>query len=192
MEKQEMRNIIIDKLKNLNDEERKQIEDQMHHNLLGSDLWKKANTVGITMSKGFEWDTSRIIKAGWEQNKQMCVPKCFPKESKLIFYRFETFDQLEVVYSNLLEPKPEESEEIEKNDIDLLIVPGLLFDQDGYRIGFGGGYYDRFLKDFYHDKASLCGSLQLVDEVPRKSYDLPVDYLITEDEIKDVNNHKNT
>jgi len=192
MKKQEMRDTILHKLKNITDEERKQMEDQMYHHLIDSNLWKKANTIGITMSKGVEWDTSRIIETGWEQNKQMCVPKCIPKEKKLVFYRLETFDQLEIVYANLLEPKPEKSKEIEKNDIDLLIVPGLLFDDDGYRIGFGGGYYDRFLEDFYQEKASLCSSLQLVDEVPKKPYDLPVDYLITEEEIKDVNDHKHT
>ncbi len=149
--------------------------------LIDSSLWAKAGVVGITVSQGFEWNTRPIIEKGWEQGKTVCVPKCFPKDKSMEFYRLDNFDQLETVYYNLLEPKPEATEKVDKNTMDLLIVPGVLFDKKGYRIGFGGGYYDRFLRDFENETISLAARMQLVKEVPTEEFDLPVRCVISED-----------
>lgn len=148
--------------------------------LTASDVWKKAETIGITVAQGFEWDTKPIIEAGWKENKTVAVPKCEPKEKRLTFYTLEEYDQLEVVYYNLLEPKPDASLKLTKQKIDVLIVPGLLFDKQGYRIGFGGGFYDRFLTDFPNTTVSLLHSSQLMEDLPKEEFDIPVQYLITE------------
>lgn len=128
----------------------------------------------------FEWDTKAIIESAIKAGKTVCTPKCFPKMRLLKFYQFSTFDELEVVYYNLLEPKAEEANYIEKNEIDLLIVPGVMFDKKGYRIGFGGGYYDRFLTDFTNTTVSLSSIGQLVESLPIEKFDLPVQYVITD------------
>ncbi|MUK87121.1 5-formyltetrahydrofolate cyclo-ligase [Ornithinibacillus sp. L9] len=184
MEKKELRKATISKLKNLSIAERQKIEEQLIHNLLHSDQWNKANTIGITVSQGFEWNTKKIIEAGWKADKIISVPKCIPSDKKLDFYQLVNFNQLEVVYYNLLEPDPKQTNKIEFDQIDLLIVPGLLFDRYGFRIGFGGGYYDRLLANYTGETVSLVSEVQLVHEVPTETFDLPVKHLVTETGIR--------
>jgi len=180
LDKSNLRSNIIEKLKTLSAAERKNIEQSLEENLLTSEIWKQSSVIGITISHGFEWNTKSIIEAAWQNGKKVCVPKCQPKERKMDFYLINNYDQLEVVYYNLQEPKLEETEKITKNNIDLLVVPGLLFDKQGYRIGFGGGYYDRFLTDFTNKKLSLAANMQVVDKLPAELFDVPVDDVITE------------
>ncbi|PAV29060.1 5-formyltetrahydrofolate cyclo-ligase [Virgibacillus profundi] len=183
MDKQQLRQSAIKTLKNFSEAEKQNIERKLTENLLSSELWTYAKCIGITMAQGFEWNTKAIIEAAWKQNKTIAVPKCSPKEKKLTFYRLESYDQLEVVYYNLLEPKPVESNVVEKANIDLLVVPGLLFDKKGYRIGFGGGYYDRFLMGYSNETVSILHSSQLVENVPAEPFDIPVQHMITEKEV---------
>ncbi|MCR2845291.1 5-formyltetrahydrofolate cyclo-ligase [Heyndrickxia coagulans] len=180
MDKAEIRREMIGWLKRLDFSEKQAIEEKLQQILFSSGLWKNAGTVGVTVSQHFEWDTKRIIETGWAQGKTICVPKCVPKEKELVFYRLDDFAQLEKSFFNLLEPKPEETAKIEKQAIDLLIVPGLVFDKKGFRIGFGGGYYDRFLAGFPNQTVSLVHSYQLKEHVPSESYDIPVRQIVTE------------
>ncbi|MFA1820419.1 5-formyltetrahydrofolate cyclo-ligase [Virgibacillus oceani] len=178
--KKALRTSAITELKQFSDAEKKVTEEQFLKHLTASNIWNEAKTIGITVSQGFEWDTKPIIEAGWKDNKTVAVPKCAPKEKQLTFYKLEGYNQLEIVYYNLLEPEPEETLMVNKQEIDILIVPGLLFDRHGYRIGFGGGFYDRFLTDFSNTTISILHSNQLTEEVPRESFDIPVKYLMTE------------
>lgn len=171
---------MLTKLKGLSPSIKTEIEHQLFTQLISSDFWKNAKTIGITISQANEWDTKSIIEAAWKEDKTIAVPKCFPGKKKLKFYALQSYDQLEVVYFNLLEPKPIKSAMINKNMIDLLIVPGLLFDKQGFRIGFGGGYFDRFLINFPNKSLSLVSELQLVNDLPTESFDLPVQHMITE------------
>lgn len=83
----------------------------------------------------------------------------------------------------MFEPKEHETDAVSKEEIDLVIVPGLLYNRAGYRVGFGGGYYDRFLKDYRGYTISLAFSFQLIDHLPHEEYDIPVGKMITEKEI---------
>nr|WP_231495807.1 5-formyltetrahydrofolate cyclo-ligase [Paucisalibacillus sp. EB02] len=181
MKKEELRKQTIDMLKKLTPEQKSEINVQLQHQLFQSDLWRQAKTIGVTISRGFEWDTHRIIEVGWEQGKTIAVPKCDPKGKSLEFYQLHSFDELETVYYNLLEPKPVEQNRIHKEVMDLIIVPGIVFDQNGYRIGFGGGYYDRFLNSYEGTTVSLLSKTQLMDITPFESFDIPVKHLLTED-----------
>ncbi|MFB4166475.1 5-formyltetrahydrofolate cyclo-ligase [Virgibacillus sp. JSM 102003] len=180
MDKIELRKNAITMLKSVSEQERKNIEGKLTQNIVESNIWEQSDVVGITISNGFEWNTKPIIEAAWDEGKSICVPKCRPKERKLDFYRINTYEQLEVVYYNLLEPIPEVTQRVDKDMIDLLIVPGLLFDRSGFRIGFGGGYYDRFLSDFPNNRISLASNAQIVEGLPTEPYDIPVDKIITE------------
>ncbi|MFZ3580338.1 5-formyltetrahydrofolate cyclo-ligase [Virgibacillus sp. DJP39] len=183
MNKSKLRKKAITYLNSLSKPEKKSIEEKITSQLINSELWKKAETIGITISQGFEWDTKAIIDTAWKEQKQVTVPKCDPAKKQLTFYQLKTYNQLEIVYYNLQEPSPSISKPIKKTSIDLLIVPGLLFDKNGYRIGFGGGYYDRFLTDFPNVTASLVADGQLIQEIPSEAFDLPVDYIINENGI---------
>ena len=94
-------------------------------------------------------------------------------------FRFLTdFGQLEKVYNDLHEPIEDETEVALKNELDLIIVPGIAYDRLGYRIGFGGGYYDRFLQNYNGTTISLLLQEQLYDQLPHESFDQPVQRLI--------------
>lgn len=180
MSKNKLRKKMRLYLKNLPKKEKETIEQKLKNHLLSEQMWKNAHTIGITISQKEEWNTREIIRRAWEQGKEVCIPKCDPKERHMQFYQFTSFNQLETVYYNLLEPIPEETTKIAKDQIDLLVVPGLVFDNRGYRIGFGGGFYDRFLKKFPNITVSLLTSQQLVEKIPQESFDIPVQHLITE------------
>lgn len=125
-----------------------------------------------------EWDTVPIIEKAWEEGKRVAVPKCLPNR-KMSFYQLDHFNQLVKGMHDIPEPNPDQTIIIEKNNIDLLIVPGIVFSPNGYRIGFGGGYYDRFLADFRNETVSLASHHQMVDQLPIDSFDIPVQHIIT-------------
>lgn len=181
MKKDQLRNATIYALKQLTPEQKGDINHQLHRHLMTSTFWKNATTIGITISKGFEWDTYELINQAWRQGKKICAPKCDPKFKTMNFYKFQTFKQLDEVYYHLLEPIPSKTVYIAPSTIDLLLVPGIVFDPDGYRIGFGGGYYDRFLAGFLNQTVSILHSSQLVPSIPKNTFDLPVQHLITEE-----------
>jgi 5-formyltetrahydrofolate cyclo-ligase len=158
-----------------------QIADQ----LFQMELWKNAKTVGVTISREKEVNTISIIENAWVEGKQVCVPKCYPKEKKMEFRQIRSFDQLEIVYYGLQEPIEKETKFVDKREIDLLIVPGLCFSEDGYRLGYGGGYYDRYLTEFHGSTVSLAFPVQIVKEIPKEAHDKPVKYIVTTDRVID-------
>lgn len=182
--KRYLRKKAFNYLNSISIKDKKCIEFNQYSNLMSSSLWKKSKTIGITYSQPLEWDTSKLIKLAWSQGKKVALPRCIPDSRQLDFFIINSFDQLENVYQELLEPVEVIENKVRKNDIDLLIVPGLLFDCYGYRIGFGGGYYDRYLTNYKNITLSICSSAQLIKEIPREPYDIPVDYLVTEDGIQ--------
>lgn len=180
MTKPFLRQKMISFLKNISSEEKVAIEKKLEENLFKSEEWKAAKRVGVTLSQGFEWNTLGVIERAWQEGKIVCAPKCIPKTKAMIFYDFNSLEQLEKGFYNLIEPKIQETKEVSKTEIDLVLVPGLIFDTKGFRIGFGGGYYDRFLSDFPNHTAALIYSKQLTAGFPIESFDIPVQNLITE------------
>jgi 5-formyltetrahydrofolate cyclo-ligase len=152
-------------------------------NLFNEDDWKQAEVIGITISKEPEVDTYQIIRRAWESGKVVVAPKCHPKEKVLSFHKITRFSQLESVFYGLLEPIEEHTTEVKSDDINLLIVPGLAYTREGYRLGFGGGYYDRYLPDFKGKTISLAFHFQVLPQFPIEKHDIPVSKLITNDEV---------
>ena len=163
--------------------EKKMYENKMHQRLLTSDLWKHAAVVGMTYARFFEWNTTPLIESAIKMDKTVVLPKCNPLTHTMTFYVIHHISDLEAGYADILEPDPSISASIAKQDIDMLLVPGTVFDQAGYRIGFGGGYYDRFLEDYSGTAVSLAAEFQFIDKVPREAFDYPVQHIITEDRL---------
>lgn len=145
--------------------------------------WLEAKSIGITISRSPEVDTLQIIRKAWDLGKQVAIPKCNPQTRELVFRTFTRFSELEMVYSGLYEPIVSMTKEVPSDDLDLLIVPGLAFTRKGFRLGFGGGYYDRYLGENKAQTISLAFSQQLVAELPVEPHDLPVSKIITEEEV---------
>lgn len=181
MNKETMRKSMLVSLEKIGRFERSRAEKNMHEVLFNSLLWQNAQCIGLTVSSDEEWDTHAIIEKAWKDNKRVCVPKSIHSERALYFYELTSFNELEKGYFGIEEPQPAKTSRCQKECIDLLIVPGLVFTASGYRIGFGGGFFDRFLKAFNQPTVSLLHSNQLVESFPIESHDVPVDFLITEE-----------
>lgn len=111
----------------------------------------------------------------------MACPKVVWRPRGLASYAVSSLGELIVGERGLLEPDPDRAEPIGE-EIDLVLVPGLAFDRNGGRIGYGAGFYDRFLAGTPAVKVALAYSLQLIDAVPVEPHDVPVDRILTEEE----------
>ena len=124
----------------------------------------KAKTIGIYVSFRNEVNTISLIKE-MLSNKNICVPKIEDKEMN--FYQIKSFDELKPNYMKILEP-------------DLMIVPIVAYDCFNNRLGYGGGYYDRYLSDYKGKIIGLAFSFQKVPLLPVEPFDLPISTIIDE------------
>jgi 5-formyltetrahydrofolate cyclo-ligase len=181
--KKQWRERVLNQLKLMSDQS---FDDQcrkIRESLFQADQWKRTGTVALTLSMGREVETRPIIRRAWKEHKHVVVPKCDSKHKILQFYRLSSFDQLQRGFYGLMEPDPEKSERVFPSEIDLTVVPGVVFDRKGYRIGYGGGYYDRFLSNYCGETLSLLLSCQLCSGIPVEAHDQRVGMLITEKEV---------
>ncbi|MFD1705406.1 5-formyltetrahydrofolate cyclo-ligase [Siminovitchia sediminis] len=185
MDKKTIRQQMNDQLKELNRLEYEQYSYDIALRLTETEEWRVSRTIGLTVSRFPEVDTWQLIRMGWKQGKRIVVPKCIPEVKGMSFRELTAFTQLENSFFGLLEPNESETNEMMKESIDLLIVPGLVYNRTGYRIGFGGGYYDRFLKDYQGQTISIAFSRQIINEIPIEQHDIPVQKVVTEKGIID-------
>jgi 5-formyltetrahydrofolate cyclo-ligase len=181
MTKSEWRKKIKNLLLSMEVNDRMVLSEKIAVQLFKTKQWQDSSCIGITVSRKFELDTSFIIEKAWKEGKTVCVPRCYSNDKKMEFRKLSAFGDLENVYMDLYEPIIEKTEDIPKKKMDLLIVPGLVFDKKGYRIGYGGGYYDRFLHDYQGSTLSIAYSFQTADELPIEEFDVPVEQIITEE-----------
>ncbi|WP_225435087.1 5-formyltetrahydrofolate cyclo-ligase [Bacillus aerolatus] len=182
MDKHFVRRQVKEQLANMSKLQYEQFSFRIARRLFSLEEWKKAQTVAVTVSNAPEVDTWQIIRQGWAEGKTMVVPKCVPASRGMNFYELTAFTELETVYSGLYEPDPSCTRLVERGQMDLILVPGLAFSRSGSRLGFGGGYYDRFLMGYKGGTAALAFSQQLLETIPKDPHDLPVAQVITENE----------
>ncbi|MGE7807914.1 5-formyltetrahydrofolate cyclo-ligase [Lysinibacillus capsici] len=180
MDKTTLRNTVRQALATMTDEDYHRQSLAVLNKVLQEPYIIEANTIGMTISNKPEVDTILIIEALWKLGKKVAVPKCHPKTREMSFYAIESFAQLETVYMHLREPIPAKSEFVDANEMDIIVVPGVVFDPYGYRIGYGGGYYDRYVLNYNKGKLmSLLFDEQIIDCVPTEAHDCPVDIIVT-------------
>ncbi|MEW9500422.1 5-formyltetrahydrofolate cyclo-ligase [Jeotgalibacillus marinus] len=179
MNKKEYRKKIHLVLNELSERQMIEKSSNIQHMLFTSEQWKQSTVVGVTVSRFPEVDTHKIIERAWDEGKKVVVPRCIPQNHHMEFYEIHSFNDVEESFFGLLEPL-ESLAKISPNDIDLMIVPGLLYSKNGYRIGFGGGYYDRYLAHYSGVTLSLCFDEQLVENVPTDTFDIAVHHIIGE------------
>ncbi|MCM3611262.1 5-formyltetrahydrofolate cyclo-ligase [Planococcus sp. MERTA32b] len=180
MDKSSQRKEMIKKLKAMDPEDHREKSEAIIQFLMEEEAFQRAEVIGLTISSFPEVDTHRLIEECWKAGKKTAVPKCEPISRGMDFRNIENFDQLETVYMKLLEPVIAKTEQVKPEKIDLLIVPGVVFSHDGYRIGFGGGYYDRYLTDYSGPTMSLAFASQVKDSIPVEVHDIPVQRICTE------------
>ena len=156
------------------------LDKALTQKVLDMDEYKACNTLFIFVSSPIECDTHEIIADALKSGKLVAVPRCCNKSGMMDFYRITSFDDLECGMYSLMEPDPEKCEKITDYSHGLCIVPGLCFDLEGYRVGFGKGYYDRFLNEFKGTTAGICLSKYVEKQLPRGNHDRHTDILVTE------------
>lgn len=124
--------------------------------------------------------TERILTAALTQGKQVYFPKTLSAENALFFYKVESLSELSPGLYGVPEPDGT-GVHARAKELDLIIVPGIVFDHTGMRVGFGKGYYDKELTGVSSTKVALAFYMQLHDaELPREKHDITMDMIITE------------
>lgn len=153
---------------------KKKVEKELYDLFYQSNFWQEAKFIGITKSMAFEVNTDPIINRAFQEGKRVAVP-CVSENRQLEFIEITPMTRFVVSSFGIAEPVDGESKSIES--IDHLIVPGVVYRPDGYRIGFGGGYYDRLLAAYEGATASLLFDFQLAEDWQPDSFDKSVDQL---------------
>lgn len=184
MEKKEIRKKILEYRETIDIDQRKIWDEEIFSKLINSDLYKRSNTIFAFVSFKSEVDTHKIIKHAISNGKTICVPKINSKQEGIKIYKIEDFDQLKEGYFGILEPI-KSCEEVDSNALDLILMPGVAFDRHGGRVGYGAGFYDRFLSNMNKQvpKVALAYDFQVMDTVPMDQYDVRIDGVITEREM---------
>lgn len=188
--KQTLKQEIFQKRKSLSKEELKEKSLKIEENLYSLDEFKKAKNIMFYVSFGSEVGTRGIIKELLaKKEKTVIVPYVLENYPILQLSELKNFDWLEVKTFGILEPKELYIREFNYEKLDLVIIPGIVFDKKGHRIGYGHGYYDKFLKILKKDvkKIGLAFELQIVDEIPEEEHDVPVDCVVTEKRVLKCN-----
>lgn len=148
----------------------------------------QATMIMLYMHFRSEVQTDGLLKEWLARGRTVCVPRVLPRESRLEAVRITDPEQdLAPGYCGILEPSPllPAAAVLPPSEIQVVIVPGSVFDPLGGRLGYGGGYYDRFLagKSPQAIRIALAFALQMVAKVPTEPHDQPVDFVVTEEHL---------
>lgn len=185
MDKKQIRKELKEKRKNVPKDKKAIYDIEIGRKITEIDYYKNAQQVLIFASVGDEFDTGYIIEKCRKDKKTLFFPICLDNQGKMEFFRVDSDKDLQIGMYNIPEPKPSCEKYISKEN-DLIIVPCLSVDKKGYRIGYGKGYYDRFLKDFKGVSICPCYKELLTDRLPTDEYDVKINILITEKFTKEV------
>lgn len=148
-------------------------------------LWavREAQTVLCYVSTDIEVDTREFINALLQMGKRVAVPRCEGEKSEMNFYYIESLSELSPGSFGVDEPDPQKNVMVGKTEGSVCIVPAFMFDKKGYRLGYGKGYYDRYLSRYNGSAIGICYSANLQDELFHGKYDRAVDLVVTDKEI---------
>ncbi len=184
--KQTLKSEIFEKRKALSNEEIDEKSEKIKESLYSLPEFKKSKNILFYVSFNNEVGTINAIKELLNtKEKNIIIP--FVEKNNLVLQLSELkdFNDLEPKTFGILEPKKNKIKKIDADKIDLAIVPGIVFDKKGHRIGYGYGYYDRFLKTLNESAKKICFAFecQLIDNIPEEKHDIPVDVVITEKKV---------
>lgn len=179
MTKQEIRKIMIELRKSLQNDIKKRKSERITRTFIDLILKKKIKTVLLYAPFGSEVDTWRIFDFCQENSIKTAFPKV--NGNDLEIYWIEDPSQLVSGYRGILEPTCGQKANVE--EIDVIAVPGIAFDKNCYRIGYGGGFYDRLLLKKKGLAIGLAYEEQIIDEIPIEPFDKRLDLIITDERV---------
>ena len=164
-------------------ESRKTRSLKVQKKLFSAPAFKKAHCVCFYVSLPSEVDTSGMIDKALELGKRVLVPRTNLENKELSLYEIKDRERdLKKGAYGVMEPRPAKARLARLEEVDCLVIPGVVFDKKNNRIGRGKGYYDRFLKKFGPGvlKIGLAFSFQVVSKIPVENHDMPVDQVLTD------------
>jgi len=145
--------------------------------------FREASMLMVYLDFASEVRTDDLIRLGWDNDKEIVVPLCRPASRELVPCRIDGFGDLEAGHYGIREPRADRIRPVPVHRIDAVLVPAVAFDRRGYRIGYGGGYYDRFLPRVPQAaRIGMAFSCQIVARVPADPHDVTVERIVTEEE----------
>ena len=168
--KAELRKKILQEMKTLSQEQKQAMDRDLTERFLQHPFYQEAKVIATYLSFPHEFQTQELIEQALKDGKKVLIPKTYPK-GRMEFVVYDP-QQLAKTSFGLLEPQGD-LEVVEPSQIDLIHVPGLAFTTEGYRIGYGGGYYDRYLEHFAGHTMSTIYPCQ-VQEFNFENHDIPV------------------
>ncbi len=159
--------------------------DSIYELLIDSDLYYDAKIVLLYWSVDSEVGTHKMIDKVLSDGKRLALPKCMDSNGNMLFYFVRSYDDIVDGMYGIKEPVEDELYTA-SDEPTLCVVPGLCYTRDGYRLGYGKGYYDRFLEKFSGVSVGLCYDECLVESLPTDGYDKKVDFIITNKRIYDI------
>ena len=168
--KAELRKKILQEMKTLSQEQKQAMDQVLTERFLQHPFYQEAKTIATYLSFPHEFQTQELIEQALKDGKKVLIPKTYPK-GRMEFVVYDP-QQLKKTSFGLLEPQGD-LEVVDTSRIDLIHVPGLVFTREGYRIGYGGGYYDRYLENFAGQTMSTIYPCQIQTFNP-DSHDIPV------------------
>ena len=179
--KANIRATYLEKRRNLNEEQKNELDSLVCKRILDSSTFKSGDIILSYMPKKEEINIVPVLKEAMKQGKRIAFPLCNPENHTMSFHFVDDLKQLKPGHYGLYEPSKDlEEYDINSTEKTICIIPGIVYDKKGYRIGYGGGYYDRYLQSFKGMKLGITYYDCIVNLVPRSRFDFSVDVLITE------------
>ena len=178
MDKREMRAYIRTKKRAMTEAEIVSASRALGKKFRECDLYKNAKAIYGYLPYNQEVRTVEMLEQAIRDGKRVAVPKCYGEEMRFIW--MDDLSKVAPGYANI--PEPIEDGPVADDCTALVLMPGLAFDPEGHRIGYGGGFYDRFLADEpNHPTLALCYGFQMVEHLETEAFDIPVDQVIWAD-----------
>ena len=175
--KSKLRKQVLHEMKALSQEQKQALDQTLTERLLQHPFYQEAKIIASYLSFPHEFQTQELIEQALKDGKKVLIPKTYPK-GRMDFVVYHP-QQLVKTSFGLLEPKGE-LEVVDASQIDLIHVPGLAFTTEGYRIGYGGGYYDRYLEHFTGHSMSTIYPCQVQQFMP-ENHDIPVQEVLIDE-----------
>lgn len=175
MDKKQLRQQIRQQKREMTEQQIQAASEALGELLAEHPLYQQAKTIYGYLPYNQEVRTAPMLQRALDQGKRVAVPKCYGDEMRFIY--LEDLTQVEKGYCGI--PEPVADGPIGDDPTALVLMPGLAFTAQGKRIGYGGGFYDKFLAaEPEHPTLALCYAFQMVEELPTEEYDVPVDCVL--------------
>ncbi len=171
MDKATLRKHIKEQKRAMTEAQIVQASEKLGELFAASQAYKDARTIYFYLPYNQEVRTVPMLQRALDDGKKVAVPKCYGDEMRFIY--LEDLSQVEKGYCGI--PEPIADGPVADDKTALVLMPGLAFDKEGHRIGYGGGFYDKFLAaEPEHPTLALCYAFQMVDHLETEEFDVPV------------------